>query len=77
MIVIQRTLSCGNVTQFASQLDVFGVGDDDVPAEQIKGFVKGLAHTRQVFGVKQICRVHHDLQTWGFQFVQQTTRFAC
>ena len=73
-VVIEFAFPRRPVSRIAIVVEVLGVGQGDVFADQREGLVEHFFHPRQLAFVEDIGRVHRDLQVRRANLVQQTSR---
>ena len=63
------------MTRFAVVVEVFGVSEDDVLADEGKGLIENLVHAGEFTGVEEIGRVQGDFEMRRADFIEQAAGF--
>ena len=74
--VVQQAGAGGLVAGIAVPLQVLGVGQGDIGAEQFEGLVEDCCHSRQRAGVEEVGRVDYHLEVRGAHLVEQAAGLA-
>src|SRR6266699_4612046 len=55
---------------------IFGVGDDDMLSQQVKGLIENLTHRSFIAWHDQVRRIDHHFQAWGLHRGKQSAPFC-
>jgi len=74
MLKIENALACRGKT--AISIAVFGMGHDEIGAEQVDRLRDDAALVFQCLKLEKICGIEDDIEAWAFEMIEQASRFG-